>query len=192
MKSNKTDIILLIDKSGSMTFIKDAMESQLAEFIIQQKGLEGEAYINIFQFDNRFEQTTSYRNLKDFTDKIIIRPDGSTALYDAMAKSINLTGERLSNTDENERPSKVLFVVITDGEENSSKEFNCDKIKSMVEHQTQKYNWNFLYIGANQDAVLNAGNIGIINSTNYMATTLGVADMTRNLSAYATSYRTSK
>jgi hypothetical protein len=86
---------------------------------------------------------------------------GSTALLDAVGKTINNIGLALSNTAEEDRPANVLFVIITDGEENASKEFTREKVKEMVEHQTNVYKWEFVFLGANIDAFRSAGNIGI-------------------------------
>jgi hypothetical protein len=84
-----------------------------------------------------------------------------TALLDAVGRAIGDTGLRLHRMPENERPGLVLFVIITDGLENSSHEFNCDQIKQMIEHQKQVYSWQFTFLGANQDAFAEAGKMGI-------------------------------
>ncbi len=89
------------------------------------------------------------------------QPRGSTALFDATGRTINSVGQRLAGVPEEERPDKVLFVIMTDGFENASHEFNASKISEMINHQRNVYNWEFMFIGANQDAVLSAKEIGI-------------------------------
>ena len=93
---------------------------------------------------------------------------GMTALLDAVGTTINSIGERLANTPEEERPEKVIFVITTDGYENDSREFTRDKVKEMIEHQQNKYSWVFMFLGANMDAVAEAGKYGI--SSSYAAT----------------------
>ena len=88
-------------------------------------------------------------------------PRGMTALLDAVGRAINETGERLAKMDETDRPGLVVFVVMTDGEENSSKEFSKDQVKQMITHQQEKYGWHFTFLGANQDAFAEAGALGI-------------------------------
>ena len=88
-------------------------------------------------------------------------PRGSTALLDAVGRAINETGDRLAKTPEQDRPGLVVFVIVTDGQENSSKEFSKARIKEMIDEQQKKYNWQFTFLGANQDAFAEAGGIGI-------------------------------
>jgi hypothetical protein len=88
-------------------------------------------------------------------------PRGMTALLDAVGRAVNETGERLAKMPEQDRPSLVIFVVMTDGEENSSKEFTKAQIKEMIEHQQNVYHWQFTFLGANQDAFAEAGGLGI-------------------------------
>jgi hypothetical protein len=115
---------------------------------------------------------TNYNLLHDRVNILQIKPiteneykvGGSTALLDAVGKTINNIGLALSNTAEDDRPANVLFVIITDGEENASKEFTRDKVKEMVEHQTNVYKWEFIFLGANIDAFQSASGIGISRS----------------------------
>jgi hypothetical protein len=93
-----------------------------------------------------------------------LSPRGGTALLDAVGRAINETGARLAAMAELDRPKLVVFVIVTDGGENSSNEFTKAKVKEMVTHQTDVYKWHFLYLGANQDAFAEAGNMGIPTS----------------------------
>lgn len=114
-------------------------------------------------FDDQYELLHDHVNIKE------IRPitnneysaRGTTAMFDAIGKTINSIGIRLNNTPEEERPDKVIFVITTDGYENSSKEFTRSQIKKMIEHQRTKYSWTFMFLGANIDAVSEADSLGI-------------------------------
>jgi hypothetical protein len=100
-----------------------------------------------------------------------------TALYDALGKTINTVGQELAALDESERPGLVQFVIITDGMENASREFTSDAVKNLITHQTEKYNWDFVFVGSNQDAVLTASTLGISagSALTYDNATVGAA-----------------
>jgi hypothetical protein len=100
-------------------------------------------------------------------------------LLDAVGKTILDVGYRLSGTREEERPAKVIFVIITDGMENSSREFTYDKVRELIQHQRDRYNWEFVFLGANMDSAKEAGNIGILqkNAYDFEATEVGVKQM---------------
>lgn len=179
MQRDYTDITIILDRSGSMESIKNDMVEGIKNFIAEQKRLPGQCLLSLVQFD-----TVSYDNV--FTAKPIkevsgveLCPRGGTPLLDALGRTINETGKRLNNLPEWRRPEFVIVMVITDGEENSSREFTNAKIKEMTEHQIDKYKWNFTYLGANQDAFHVAGGIGIpVNATlNYTANRIGVQAM---------------
>lgn len=165
-----TDVNIIIDRSGSMESIKDSATSGVEEFINQQatEGVEG--FISLFQFDDEYEEVIKGVKIKDAKKALkdknwSLFPRGLTALNDSIGRSINATGERLAKLDKKDRPDVVLFLIVTDGIENASQEFSREKIKEMVEHQQDKYNWKFVYLGANQDAVLKGGGLGISRDT---------------------------
>lgn len=168
MKTGKSEVIIVLDRSGSMESIKNDMEGGLKTFIEKQKLDPGECFVSLYQFDTEYETVFENKNIQD-VESIKIFPRGSTALFDAIGKATNSVGERLSKTSDEDRPETVIFVAITDGQENSSKEFKSPQIKDMVSHQTDKYNWKYLFMGANQDAILNGQNIGVVHgsSLNY-------------------------
>ena len=114
-----------------------------------------------------------------------------TALLDAVGKTINSVRERLNKTSDDEKPSKVLFVITRDGYENCSKEFTQQTIKEMIEHQKIIYNWEFIFLGAGIDAVTEAASIGIANANavSYTASQAGMDAMYRSISKVASSYR---
>jgi hypothetical protein len=107
---------------------------------------------------------TDFKDVKSVEDLVIgvtYQPSGSTPLYDTWGRAIKETGEKLASMKEEERPEKVLFIVSTDGEENSSQEYNKSMIREMVEHQTNVYSWDFTFLGANMDAMLEATSLGV-------------------------------
>jgi uncharacterized protein YegL len=167
MKKNLTEIVVVLDESGSMSHGKDDTMGGFNEFISTQKKLPGEVNFTFVKFSDYYKiindgvsiNHVAALNESNFT------PSNSTALLDAVGKTINNIGNRLSNTDENLKPEKVLFVVITDGQENSSKEFTRANIFEMVKHQKEKYQWEFLFMGADVDAW--GGEIGINSNVRY-------------------------
>lgn len=190
MKQGKTEIVVLLDRSGSMYNIKNDMEGALANFLDGQAKLPGECVVSTCLFNENLEINNVPRNVKTVPN-IVLEPRGMTALYDAIGVMCAKVGERLSKTDESERPEKVLVVIITDGLENSSNEYNGATVKAAIETQTNQFNWEFVFIGANQDAVLTAQSMGISSksSLSYKASAGGVGAMTRSLGAYTNSVR---
>jgi uncharacterized protein YegL len=160
MKSDLTDITLVVDRSGSMEQIRDDAEGGVNTFIADQAKEPGEALLTLVQFDTEFEFLHKGVPISQ-VPKYKLVPRGGTALLDAVGRAINETGERLSKMAEQDRPGLVIFVVMTDGEENSSKEFSKAQIKDMIERQQETYKWHFNFLGANQDAFAEAGGMGI-------------------------------
>ena len=167
MKEGLTEIVCVLDRSGSMGSLKADTISKFNEFIQGQRSVPGEALISVVLFDDRFETlhaSVPIAKLPDLTDEeYFVR--GLTRLNDALGKTINEVGDRLNQMPEEERPEKVIFMVITDGDENDSKEFPGEegrkKIKATVEHQTEKYGWGFLFLGANIDAIQTGQGYGV-------------------------------
>lgn len=190
MKKNYTHIVLLIDRSGSMSTIKSDMEGGMETFLNEQKKIGGDCTITAAQFDTEYEILFSRKPIKDI-EKIQIDPRGGTALIDSMSRLIKEVGKDLDSLEESEKPDRVLFVTITDGEENSSREYTNEQLKEMINHQSDSYNWAFSYIGANQDSFGVAGNMGISSGStiNYNASTYGINNMFTTLSNATTRYR---
>lgn len=193
MKKGYTHISLVLDRSGSMDQIKKDTIGGFNSFLKSQKECPGEATFSMVQFDTEYEVIHDFKNIRDIPDltEETFSPRGMTALYDAIGRCVKVTGEKLSAMKEEDRPEKVLVVILTDGEENSSKEFKSDGIKVMIDHQQGKYSWSFVFIGANQDAVLAAQNIGIKsgNALNLCANAVGTSAVYSSLSNNVTSYR---
>ena len=160
---NKTDITIILDRSGSMDSVKSDTIGGFNSFLSEQQNVKGEASLSLVQFDDQYEVVYLDKDINS-ADKLTdatFQPRGSTALFDAVGRTINSVGQRLSALPENDRPDKVLLVVMTDGFENASREFNAAKVSEMINHQRNNYKWEFMFIGANQDAVLSAQAIGI-------------------------------
>ena len=160
MRSDLTDITLVVDRSGSMDAVRGDAEGGVNSFIAQQAKESGEALLTLMQFDTEYELVHNGVPVSQVPAYKLV-PRGMTALLDAIGRAINETGERLSNMNEQDRPGLVVFVVMTDGQENSSMEFSKDRIREMIEHQQDEYNWHFTFLGANQDAFAEAGGMGM-------------------------------
>lgn len=160
MRSDLTDITLVVDRSGSMRQIQHDAEGGINAFVKKQATEPGEALLSLVQFDTEYEFVHQGKPIKQ-VPKFQLHPRGMTALLDAVGRAINETGERLSKMAESERPGLVVFVIMTDGLENSSHEFTRAQVKQMIEEQQSKYNWQFTFLGANQDAFSEAGGLGI-------------------------------
>lgn len=160
MNNDLTDITLVVDRSGSMEAIRADAEGGVNTFLTDQAAQPGDALVTLVQFDTRYEFAHRGVPVKEVPRYQLI-PRGGTALLDAVGRAINETGERLSKMAEADRPGLVVFVVMTDGQENSSQEFTKAQIKNMIEHQQTVYNWQFTFLGANQDAFAEAGSMGM-------------------------------
>ncbi|MCR9293784.1 MAG: VWA domain-containing protein [bacterium] len=160
MRNDLTDITLVVDRSGSMGVIRDDAQGGVNSFIEKQASEPGEALLTLVQFDQQYEfvhQGCPIKKVPSYT----LEPRGSTALLDAVGRAINETGARLAKMREKDRPGLVIFVVVTDGLENASREFTRSQIREMIEHQQAKYSWQFIFLAANQDAFCEAQALGI-------------------------------
>lgn len=160
MRQDLTDITVVMDRSGSMASCRSDAEGGLNEFIEKQKAEPSAAVFSLVQFDTEYEFVHRAVPLTD-VGKCTLEPRGNTALLDAIGKAIVETGERLKAMPEDQRPGLVVFVIITDGQENSSTEYKKPQIKEMIERQQATYKWQFTYLGANQDAFAEARGMGI-------------------------------
>lgn len=163
MKKNLTELVFILDKSGSMSGLERDTIGGYNAMLEQQRKLDGECVITTVLFDNHYEL------LHDRIDLRAVRPitgkeyfvGGSTALLDAIGKTIHKIAAVQKNTAEDYRAEKVMFVIITDGEENASREYSAAKVKEMVRRQKERYGWEFVFLGANIDAVETAGRFGV-------------------------------
>lgn len=177
MKKDLVELVFILDRSGSMSGLEDDTIGGYNAMLEKQKKEPGEAIITTVLFDDRYEllhDRIYLRGIEPITDKeYFVR--GSTALLDAVGRTINKIGNAQKHTVEEERAERVLFVITTDGMENASREFTYEKVKQMIEHQKCKYGWEFIFLGANIDAISTAERFGISKdrATNYNADSEG-------------------
>jgi uncharacterized protein YegL len=194
MKKKFTEIICIVDRSGSMAIIRDDAIGGFNAFLEEQKKEPGKATMTFIQFDTEYEVIYENKPLKEIPplDGKTFRPRGMTALLDAIGRTVETVKKRLSNVPKKNRPSKVIVSILTDGEENSSREFKLKKIKEMIKHQKEKHSWEFIFLGANQDAFAEAVKIGIDkkDAFNFVATGAGIQSAYKNLCVIMTLYRT--
>lgn len=185
-----TAIKLVLDRSGSMDSIRKATEEAVNGFVKEQAKLPGRATIAIAQFDNVYE-TVNASIPADQVPEYRLHPRNSTALLDAIGLAITEFGDELSALPESQRPGNVILAIMTDGYENSSREWTYEKIEKLVTHQQDVYGWNILYLGANQDAIATGAKMGMrVNSSiTYDASYEGTQSVVASASNYTTTTR---
>lgn len=158
----KTEIVFVLDRSGSMSGLEEDTIGGFNSMLKKQKSETGEANVTTILFDDKYQILHDHLNIKGI--KPITKDEyyvgGSTALLDAMGRTINKIINIIKNTSENERADKVIFIVITDGMENSSHEYNGQMIRKMVQYEEKAYGWEFIFLGANIDAFATAQSFG--------------------------------
>ncbi len=163
MKKGLTELVFILDKSGSMAGLESDTIGGFNSMLEKQRSLDGECRITTVLFDNNYtllHDRIDIRAVSPMTEKEYF-VGGSTALLDAIGRTVRKLAAVQKNTAEPYRAEKVMFVIITDGAENSSREYSSDKVKAMIEHEKEKYGWEFIFLGANIDAVETAGRFGI-------------------------------
>jgi len=163
MKKNLTEIVFILDRSGSMSGLEDDTIGGFNSLIRKQRTEEGEALISTVLFDN-FSEVIHDRvpldQVPEMTDKeYYVR--GCTALLDAVGGAVHHIGNVHKYAREEDRPERTLFVITTDGMENASRRYSYDEVRRMIERQKEKYGWEFLFLGANIDAAKEAARFGI-------------------------------
>ncbi|QIS08394.1 vWA domain-containing protein [Nocardia arthritidis] len=183
---DQTLIAILLDRSGSMQEIKSDTEGGFAAYIEQQRGEPKTIAVTLAQFDTEYELVYANRPIAD-VPPLNLQPRGMTALYDAVGKLITDVGAELAGRPEHERPGTVIVVVLTDGHENSSREWTHEAVRKLIEQQERDYNWTFLFLGANMDAVAIGSRMGFApgQSITYAAAPSGVRAAFRAASAYS-------
>ena len=160
---NSTDITIILDRSGSMEYIKESTIKGFNSFIEEQRNSAGKANLTLIQFDHEYQvifENVNIKEVKKLTKNTFI-PRGSTALLDAIGTTINGTKNRIKLLENYSKPDNTLMVIITDGEENSSNKFTREKIFKKISKREKKDNWKFIFIGSNQDAIAVGSSFGI-------------------------------
>lgn len=163
MKNKITELVFILDRSGSMSGLESDTIGGYNAMLKKQQEESGEAIVTTVLFDDNYEilhDRTNIKGIKPITqEEYYVR--GSTALLDAIGKTINKIVNATRHTAKEHQAEKVIFVITTDGMENASREYDHHKVKEMIEHQKARYNWEFIFLGANIDAVSTARDIGI-------------------------------
>lgn len=179
MNTNLTEVIFILDRSGSMAHLTEDTIGGFNSFILKQMEEPGELKLTTILFDDKYEVLHNGLNVKDVA--MLTKSDywarGMTALLDAVGRTIDDVGMRLDKTPEDQRPGKVLVVITTDGLENASRKYSVDAVRQLIELQTNVYKWQFIFLGANIDAVATAKGLGINTSANYTATSSGTRSL---------------
>ena len=186
IKNGITEIVFILDRSGSMSGLEQDTIGGFNSMIEKQKKQDEECYISTVLFDDASEvlhDRVKLSEIKPMTDKEYT-VGGYTALLDAIGRSIHHIGNVHKYARNEDVPEHTLFVITTDGMENASQNYTAEDVKTMIERQKEKYGWEFLFIGANIDAVEVAGNIGINaeRSANYNPTPEGTKKMYKAVS----------
>jgi hypothetical protein len=194
MNDNYTHIVFVLDRSGSMSSVRDDTIGGCNTFLQSQRELDGECTFTFVQFDNEYEvlhDVVPVGEVPDVTADTFV-PRGMTALLDAIGRTVVSTGEMLNQMDEDERPSKVLFAIQTDGKENASSDFSRERINEMIKHQQDQYSWEFVFLGANQDAISEGQRLGIGagKSLTYASNARGTSAAYDSLAKMSSAYRT--
>jgi hypothetical protein len=187
--SNYTHILAIVDRSGSMAWneVDKEMTAALNTLFKEQAALDGKCLVDYAQFDTEFEKVYEDRPVAYATAKI--EPRYGTALIDAIGQGTTELGRKLKALPETQRPGKVLVAVVTDGGENSSREYRADQVKDMLTEQQDKYGWDYVFLGANIDAV-EVGNLyGFKSSKSMTFDTANTGETINSLNVYASAYR---
>lgn len=154
MKQGKSEVICIIDRSASMMSIATEAISAFNTFIEDQKKLPGECLLTYTQFNTCYEIIHSGIDIQDMKplNNSTYLPSGMTALLDAVGRTVDEVGDRLNKTPEDQKPEQVILVILTDGEENASREYTWDQVSKMLKHQTEKYNWKVIFLAQGIDS----------------------------------------
>jgi len=192
-----THVCFLVDESGSMRSIEDSTKTNILE-CKQKLSADGECYFSLYTFSSGFANDPgSTLNIRldcvNSTEDLAFEymPGGMTALLDGQMVGINHLHERIQSMEEAVRPSKIIFVTITDGEENDSQNYTSAQVRARINHLKDNENWQFAYIGANQDSFRSAGQLGVNagGTLNYSATDEGISFAMKSCSRAISSYR---
>ena len=196
MKKNLTELVFILDRSGSMAGLERDTIGGFNAMIEKQKREAGEAYISTVLFDNTSEvihDRVALDRVPRLTDReYYVR--GCTALLDAVGGAIHHISNVHKYAREEDKPAKTLFVITTDGMENASRHYTYDRVKAMIQRQKDQYGWEFLFLGANIDAAREAARFGITEdrAANYHADSVGTGVIYEAVSETVCNFRASR
>lgn len=188
MNPDYTHLSLVVDRSGSMHKIRTDAQGGLDLLLDEQFALPGKLTVTLVEFDTVVDVVA---RMAPTRPAYALKPRGSTALLDAVGRTIAMTGEDLAHIDEDERPAHVLFCVVTDGEENSSKEWTLESLREKIAEQQDTYGWHFLFVGADASA-WQGENLGMPSAAFNTATAGSTQTMYANVSGNTTAIRTNQ
>ena len=172
MKSDLTEIAFVLDRSGSMASIAPIAIAGFNEFLLAHQAAAGQARLTLVLFDDEYFVPAASLPVQEVVplDDTTYLPRNTTALLDAIGRTVDDLGQRISKLAEADRPGAVIVAILTDGLENASTQYKWRDVAAKIRHQQDKYQWEFLFLGANQDAIATAAqlNIGHMNSANFM------------------------
>ncbi|GBF17766.1 hypothetical protein Br6_05173 [Rhodococcus sp. Br-6] len=186
-----THLVFLLDRSGSMQSIKSDIEGGFSAFIDEQRGAAGQCRVTLAQFSTSYEIVYQGAPL-DEIPPLDLRPRGGTALLDAMGTLITDVSADIAALPEDERPGSVIVAIMTDGHENASREWTHAAIKALVELHTNQFDWQFLYMGADQDAIEVGARLGVKRDQSLTYSKGKSRDAMTAASANIRRYRTAK
>ena len=193
MNTNLTEIAFILDRSGSMQPLVEQTIAGFNHFLRDQQALPGQARFTLVLFDDRIETPVDAVPVAEVValDTTTYTTRGSTALLDAIGHTIDTLGKRLAATPEADRPGKVIVAILTDGHENASRRFPMADINQRITHQREVYQWEFLFLGANQDAIATASTMGIQghNAATFDADGIGIRASVSSLSRKSSAMR---
>jgi hypothetical protein len=190
---HETDVTVILDRSGSMESIASDVIGGFNGFLAEQQRQAGDCRLSLIQFDDQYEVVYAGQPIAHAPHlaEDTFQPRGCTALLDAIGRTIDSTGARLAALPENERPDRVMLVIITDGLENASTDFTRERVFAMISTQRDVFQWSFLFLAANQDAIAEGAHMGIgaEESLSFSATGAGVREATQRVSHAVSSFR---
>lgn len=196
MENKTTELVFIIDRSGSMEGLESDTIGGFNSLLRQQQSVDGKALVTTVLFDDEYEllhDRVDIQKVKPLTEKDYTTR-GTTALLDAIGKTIHNIRKAQKEACEEDRSEKVMFFIITDGYENASRHYTASMIQDRIRHYKKKHGWEFLFFGANMDAIAEAAKIGIDanRAQNYRSDSVGTASVYTSMSAMSTAFRTGR
>lgn len=193
MENKTTELVFIIDRSGSMSGLESDTIGGFNSMLKEQQSVDGRALVTTILFDDEYEllhNRVDIRNVKPLTEKDYTAR-GSTALLDAIGRTIHNIRKSQKESSEKDRPEKVIFFIITDGQENSSRRYTFQMIQERISHYRKKHGWEFMFFGANMDAIAEAAKMGIDadRAHSYRSDHVGTASVYSAMSAMSTAFR---